>query len=133
MNWIIGNIEGIMIGSGLLTATMLYAMIAPQAALRSTFGETLEGPLAEIVGFVPRNIDDGHGLSIVWIAAQRKSATGRCCRIVSDSRKFLVGFDDHLRLPDPKSLADAHLMSWLFFTETLIITRRATHHETARR
>ena len=49
MNWIIGNIEGIMIGSGLLTATMLYAMIAPQAALRSTFGETLEGPLAEIV------------------------------------------------------------------------------------
>ena len=28
---------------------MAYAAIAPQAALRSTFGETLEGPLAEIV------------------------------------------------------------------------------------
>lgn len=28
---------------------MFYAAVAPQAALRSTFGETLEGPLAEIV------------------------------------------------------------------------------------
>jgi len=28
---------------------MVYAAIAPQAALRSTFGETLDGPLAEIV------------------------------------------------------------------------------------
>jgi len=35
--------------SGAFTCTMLYAAIAPQAALRSTFGESLEGPLAEIV------------------------------------------------------------------------------------
>ena len=28
---------------------MIYAAIAPQAALRGTFGEALEGPLAEIV------------------------------------------------------------------------------------
>jgi len=28
---------------------MIYAAIAPQAALRSTFGEALDGPLAEIV------------------------------------------------------------------------------------
>ena len=28
---------------------MIYAAIAPQAALRGTFGETLQGPLAEIV------------------------------------------------------------------------------------
>ena len=28
---------------------MVYAAIAPQAALRATFGETLQGPLAEIV------------------------------------------------------------------------------------
>lgn len=32
-----------------LTCTMLYAAIAPQAALRSTFGESLDGPVAEIV------------------------------------------------------------------------------------
>jgi hypothetical protein len=38
-----------MLVSGALTCTMIYAAIAPQAALRSTFGETLEGPVAEIV------------------------------------------------------------------------------------
>ena len=49
MNWIIAKMKWIMLVSGVLTCTMLYAAIAPQAALRSTFGETLEGPLAEIV------------------------------------------------------------------------------------
>ena len=49
MNWIVAKIKWIMIGSGVLTCTMLYAAIAPQAALRSTFGETLEGSVAEIV------------------------------------------------------------------------------------
>jgi hypothetical protein len=49
MNWIVANIKWIMLLSGALTCTMLYAAIAPQAALHSTFGETLEGPLAEII------------------------------------------------------------------------------------
>ena len=49
MTWILGNIRWIMVVSGVLTATMIYAAIAPEAALRSTFGETLEGPLAQIV------------------------------------------------------------------------------------
>lgn len=49
MQWIVARIKWIMIVAGVLTCTMIYAAIAPQAALRSTFGETLEGPLAEIV------------------------------------------------------------------------------------
>ena len=49
MSWIVASIKWIMLVSGALTCTMLYAAVAPQAALRSTFGETLEGPLAEIV------------------------------------------------------------------------------------
>ena len=49
MNWVVAKIKWIMLVSGALTCTMLYAAIAPQAALRSTFGESLEGPLAEIV------------------------------------------------------------------------------------
>ena len=49
MNWLVGNMKWIMLVSGALTCTMLYAAVAPQAALRTTFGETLEGPLAEIV------------------------------------------------------------------------------------
>ncbi len=49
LNWVVAKIKWIMLVSGALTCTMLYAAIAPQAALRSTFGESLEGPLAEIV------------------------------------------------------------------------------------
>jgi hypothetical protein len=49
MSWIVGNIRWIMLVSGALTATMLYAAVAPEAALLSTFGETLDGPLAGIV------------------------------------------------------------------------------------
>ncbi len=49
MDWIVGNITWIMLVSGALTCTMVYAAVAPKAALRATFGETLEGPLAEII------------------------------------------------------------------------------------
>lgn len=49
MNWIVSKIKWIMLVSGALTCTMVYAVIAPQAALRATFGATLDGPLAEIV------------------------------------------------------------------------------------
>jgi hypothetical protein len=49
MNWVAGKIKWIMLLSGVLTCTMLYAAIAPQDALQSTFGDTLQGPLAEIV------------------------------------------------------------------------------------
>ena len=49
MNWIVAKIKWIMLVSGVLTCTMIFAAVAPQAALHSTFGATLEGPLAEIV------------------------------------------------------------------------------------
>jgi hypothetical protein len=49
MNWIVARMRWVMLLSGALTCTMVYAAVAPQAALRSTFGEALEGPLAEIV------------------------------------------------------------------------------------
>jgi hypothetical protein len=49
MKFVTANIKWIMLVSGALTCTMVYAAIAPQAALRATFGDTLEGPLAEIV------------------------------------------------------------------------------------
>jgi hypothetical protein len=38
-----------MVVSGVLTLTMLYAAIAPEAALQSTFGQTLSGPVASVV------------------------------------------------------------------------------------
>jgi len=49
MSLVVENIRWIMLVAGLLTCTMVFAAVAPQAALRSTFGEMLEGPLAGIV------------------------------------------------------------------------------------
>jgi hypothetical protein len=49
MSWVVANIHRIMIVSGLLTMTMIYAALAPEAALRSTFGESMSGPVADIV------------------------------------------------------------------------------------
>lgn len=49
VNWIVPRIKWVMLVSGVLTCTMIHAAIAPQAALRSTFGASLDGPLAEIV------------------------------------------------------------------------------------
>lgn len=49
MQWIAKALKWIMLVSGVLTCTMLYAAIDPQGALRQTFGTTLEGPLANIV------------------------------------------------------------------------------------
>jgi hypothetical protein len=49
MRWIVASMKWIMIVCGLLTCTMLYAAIAPQAALQATFGASLDGPLAEVV------------------------------------------------------------------------------------
>jgi hypothetical protein len=49
MTWITANMKWIMLVAGALTCTMLYATIAPEAALRSTFGDSLHGPVAGIV------------------------------------------------------------------------------------
>jgi hypothetical protein len=49
MTRILTYMRWIMLVSGGLTASMVYAAIAPEAALRSTFGETLNGPLAQVV------------------------------------------------------------------------------------
>ena len=49
MMWITTRVKAVMLTAGLLTSTMLYAAIDPRAALQSTFGEGLDGPVAEIV------------------------------------------------------------------------------------
>jgi hypothetical protein len=49
MSWVVANIYRLMIVSGVLTMTMIYAAFAPDAALRSAFGESVSGPAADIV------------------------------------------------------------------------------------
>jgi len=49
MQFLSRSIKWVMLLSGILTCTMFYAAIAPQAALQQTFGDSISGPLAEIV------------------------------------------------------------------------------------
>ena len=49
MNIITNNIKWIMLISGALTCTMIYATIDPEASLMITFGASISGPIAEIV------------------------------------------------------------------------------------
>jgi hypothetical protein len=43
------KIHRIMLFSGILTITMVYAALSSEAALRSTCGESFSGPVADIV------------------------------------------------------------------------------------
>ncbi|MCV2423490.1 hypothetical protein [Paucibacter sp. DJ2R-2] len=43
------SIKWVMFVAGLLTCTMFYALVAPEAALVSNFGQSLDGPVAQIV------------------------------------------------------------------------------------
>jgi hypothetical protein len=49
MNIVTRAIKPVMLVSGIITCTMIYAAIAPEAALQSTFGEALSGPLAQLL------------------------------------------------------------------------------------
>lgn len=43
------SFKWVMLICGLLTCTMFYAVVAPQWAMQSNFGQNLEGPLAELI------------------------------------------------------------------------------------
>ena len=47
--WIVRNMRWIMLVAGVLTATMVQASFAPDSAVQSNFGETLQGPAAHLV------------------------------------------------------------------------------------
>jgi hypothetical protein len=49
MNILNRSIKWVMLVSGLLTCTMFYAAVAPEAALRSNFGAAIDGSIAQIV------------------------------------------------------------------------------------
>jgi hypothetical protein len=49
MSWIGRNIKGIMLVAGVFTFGLIFAFVAPWAALRTLFGASLEGPVANMV------------------------------------------------------------------------------------
>jgi hypothetical protein len=70
MSILVRQIKPIMLVSGALTMTMIYAAIAPQAALLGMFGEALSGPLAEVVVRNWGALIAIGGAMLVWAASR---------------------------------------------------------------
>ena len=49
MSFFVSNFKWIMLVSGLLTCTMFLGLVSPQVSLQSNFGESIGGPLSEII------------------------------------------------------------------------------------
>ena len=90
MVWIVRNIRGIMTVSGVLTLTMVYAVIAPEAALRSTFGESLGGSAADVV---VRNWGALIGLmgAMLMYGARRPAVRGLTLVVAGTSKAIFIG------------------------------------------
>lgn len=48
MTWVVENIQAILVVCGLVTASMLQFTLMPSRAARSFFGETVDGPMADV-------------------------------------------------------------------------------------
>lgn len=48
MTWVVENIQAILVACGLVTASMLQFTLMPRRAARSFFGETVDGPIADV-------------------------------------------------------------------------------------
>lgn len=90
MTWLIDNIHIVLIVSGLLTITMLQFAIAPTRSLKSTYGETLEGPLVDLVvrgwGFLIALV----GTMLLWAAFHPETRTLAAGAAIA-SKLFYVG------------------------------------------
>lgn len=90
MSWISEHYAGVLVVSGLLTLSMLQFALAPGRAQRSTFGEALEGPVAEIIvrgwGLLIALI----GGMLVW-AAFHPETRAMAVAVAVVSKAFFIG------------------------------------------
>lgn len=49
MNFFLSNFKWVMLVSGVLTCSMFLGLFSPEALLKSNFGESMDGPLADII------------------------------------------------------------------------------------
>ena len=49
MQLLLRSIKWVMLVAGLLTCTMFYALVAPEASIASNFGQPIEGPVGQII------------------------------------------------------------------------------------
>ena len=68
MRWIVQNIDWVLIVSGVLTCSMLSMALAPRFAMRATFGEVAEGPVADLIARSWGAMIFASGLMLIYAA-----------------------------------------------------------------
>ncbi len=68
MDWIVGNIDWILIVSGVLTFSMVLMLFAPRYMTRRIFGEETQGRLADLVSRSWGEMVAASGLMLVYAA-----------------------------------------------------------------
>lgn len=127
MTWISRNIHWIMTISGALTLTMVFAVVAPESALRSTFGDTLGGPVADVV---VRNWGALIGLmGAMLIYAARKPAVRPMVLVVAGTSKAvfiaLVLLHGRRFLSHQAGVAVVVDLLWVILFAAYLATRRS--------
>ncbi|MDZ7919847.1 hypothetical protein [Rhodoferax sp.] len=114
MNWVERHIGRIMQVSGLLTCSMVFAALAPQAALVHYFGNGLEGPVADVV---VRSWGALIGLvgAMLLYAAQRPELRPLVLAVAGSSKLVFVALVlSHGRLFLPQQVGIAVLLDGLW-------------------
>ena len=129
MSWIVRYIHVLMFVSGALTLTMLYAAFAPETALTSNFGESLSGPVADVV---VRNWGALIGLmGAMLIYAARKPAVRPMALVVAGTSKaifiaLVLSHGDRFLGYQAGTAVAVDAVRVLLFAAYLVKTRSAT-------
>lgn len=68
MDWILNNIQPVLIVSGVLTFSMISMMLMPRFAQRHVFGENAEGGVADLVSRSWGEMIAASGLMLIYAA-----------------------------------------------------------------
>jgi hypothetical protein len=68
VNWIVQNIGQVLTVSGVLTCSMLPMALAPRFAMRSTFGDVADGPVANLIARSWGAMIFASGLMLIYAA-----------------------------------------------------------------
>ena len=123
MRWIVQNIDWVLIASGMLTCSMLLMALAPRFAMRSTFGEVAEGPVANLIARSWGAMIFASGLMLIYAAWHAEARLPILLYSIVGKLGFILLVLAEPRLRRPRALIAAGgdlvivaLLSWYLLT-----------------
>ena len=123
MRWIVQNIDWVLIVSGLLTCSMISMALTPRFAMRSTFGEVAEGPVANLIARSWGAMIFASGLMLIYAAWHAEARLPILLYSIVGKLGFILLVLAEPRLRRPRALIAAGgdlvivaLLSWYLLT-----------------